>query len=312
MVRSGIFYTSMVMLLLSRGDVVGAIIVTNETMKNCAQVTRRSEDFKNCCLNHSFANGDSPDEILDIPDGTNDDPGANSGESKTILSGGGQKSEIYNKNDAISNASLFNYTHTYAKKQCTDIGYYNSSDWCVCHNGGSFRDGHCWCPMGSWHKDGKCICQSGTIKYEFDTGPANSVKTFNCQDDGYVNPYTFSDSDDYAYAGHNVHLDPDMVDWSDPLDVFWYNYEKSGQEVGMTFGQAFDMQNERNQVGKYNTKIKIWKVFGIVARNGTTDHTIDVVGDAKCITPDANLDADGGKECVCGIKSVSLGRVDEK
>lgn len=286
------------------------IIITKQTMTNCALVTKNDDDFKECCFSHSFTNTNDAD--TDNENNLGNISSDNTGENITINNNANSKYNLYNKNDEISARPLFNYTYTYAKKQCNEIGYFNSDGDCVCNNGGDFSNNHCWCPNGSWQKDGKCICQPGTQKYEYSSGVNKSLKTFSCQDDGYVNPYTFSDTTDYTYPSRNTYHDPDFVDWSDPLEVFWYHYEKSGEEVGMTFTEAFKMRQERNKNGTGGAKITIWKAFGITASNETDNIVLDVVGDAKCITPDANLDADSGTECVCTVISVSSGSIQEK
>ena len=306
------------------------IIITKITMANCALTTTNVESFKKCCLTHGVSDNVQPDQIIisdndlnndEKDNDVNDDKKSNDqndtqnkSSGTCTVNGGGASSSIesYNKVDSASARPLFSYTWTYNKKNCSEVGHMNEYDWCICDNGGSFSDNHCWCPMDAWQKNGQCICQPGTTKYEFDTGPNNSVKTFNCRDEEYVNPYTFSNTTDYTSPKHDSHNDPDFVDWDDPLSVFWYHYNKSGEEVGMTFVEAFDQQQVRNNSKVPVPKITIWKAFGIVATKGTERISIDVVGDSRCITPDANLDDNTGAECACSIKSVSTGQIQEK
>jgi len=309
------FFLLLTLYLTSALAADSTIIITKETMKNCALSIKNADDFTDCCLNHSFKNNDSQEENIVSENPSTNDGNSNSGSLGTItIQGGGSSKELYNKNDAVSARPLFSYTWTYDKKQCSAIGNLNQYDWCICNNGGDFRNHHCWCPMGAWQKNGQCICQPGTTKYEFYTGPSNSQKTFNCRNDEYENPYTFSDASDYTSPAHDKYNDPDYVDWDDPLSVFWYHYNKSGKEVGMTFTEAFEKQNNLNKrkEPKKIPKITIWKAFGITATNGTQEYKIDVVGNSRCITPDANLDDNTGAQCVCSIKSVSTGSIQEK
>lgn len=308
------------------------LIITKTTMKNCALLTTKTDNFRKCCLTHTFDNNVQQDQITHSDEILNDnDPEDTKPSDDTLdndeddykpknygtstVKGGGAVSYIdsYNKNDSISARPLFNYTWTYNKKICTQVGHTNEYNQCICDNGGSFHDNHCWCPMGAWQKNGQCICQPGTIKHESYTGPNNSDKTFNCQNDEYQNPYTFSNATDYTSPLHDPHNDPDFVDWDDPLSVFWHYYDTTGEEIGMTFSEAFDQQQVRNNSKKEPIpKITIWKAFGITATKGTQKINIDVVGDSRCITPDANLDDNTGAECACSIKSVSTGEIQEK
>lgn len=304
--KNRLFYVCCTILNISTVFAADNIIkIPKNTMKHCALWTKNNDEFKDCCFKRAFSNQNTHQDNPVIDN--------NFTSTDTYTSHGyGAYSSEYNKNDAISAAPPFNFTYTYTKKQCSQIGHTNSDGWCVCNNGGDFSSGHCWCSMGAWQKNGQCICQAGTTKYEFYTGPSNSIKTFNCRNDDYINPYRFSNSQDYTYAERNKYHDPDFVDWTDPLSVFWFHYDKSGEEVGMTFEEAFKQQNTRNLNSTNKHPIKKWKVFGIVASNGSQQFNLDIVGDAKCITPDENLDADGGSECVCTVLSVSQGKIQEK
>lgn len=170
---------------------------------------------------------------------------------------------------------------------------------------------------------------SGTLPSNSDAPSTNNdtgdtTENFASDDewgyDGFVETsYVFSNATNWTYEGRNTD-DPDFVDWSNELSVFWYYYDSYGEEVaqektGMSFSEAFAKQNELNTNGicelALNPKKHLWKAFGITAKKGKKITTIKVItGEAKCIS--TNISEMGGTVCVCSVKSVSTGTIQKK